>query len=201
MRCCSGYVASFCLASSLLSAQPAEVFKSPGAGFEITKPQGWIFFTAQQNVQNLSQIKVDDPAVKAAMLANGAPLVEFIKPSATTLMKPTVAVLFQPLGKLAGRPATQLMEVVLPIIGRGFKDVRVTYGPNAMDFKGFPAAYAQMVYTLRTQAGQSIPVLSELWIFPYRDSVYIINVEMVWQDDPALRSELTDIINSIKIGR
>jgi len=189
-------------AAAFLAAQESSVFRSETMGIEITKPAAWFYFTAQENNDNLRNLKMKDAAYQSAILNRGAvPLVAFSKYRVPHVgVNPTAGIWAHPAQGFKGRPATDVLKTVAANLRKSVKDFQVTHGPEAMWFQQHEAAYMQTVYTLETKNGFSAPILAEYWAIPRGEYIFLVDASMRWENNPQLREELSTIVNSIKIA-
>lgn len=184
-----------------LLAQPADVFRSPTAGFEIAKPSSWHYATAEQNRENLNAAKLTDQEFQAAMLKYATtPLViltKFAEPYPD--LNPSLKVNIRPLGQLKGRPPADVIRLILPQLERAFKDFQLVQPPTDVVVSGLNAAYARIHYTLQTSDGHSFPTASELWVIPRGEFFFMIGAGTRQDEKTGSREEISTIINSIKI--
>src|SRR3990172_5940424 len=102
----------------------ANAFKNVTAGFEVTKPAGWQFITAEQNLENIKRTTLNDSEFHAAMLKYAtAPLVAMTKYAEPfDDVNPSFKVNIKPLGQLKGMAATAIMNLITPQFEKAFKD-------------------------------------------------------------------------------
>lgn len=176
------------------------LFTSPTAGFELTKPPSWVYMSADQNADNLRRTDHNDPELKAALMKYAtAPMVVITKhPEPFDDLNPSFKVNMRPLGQFAGASPETILSAMLPPMKRMFSDLTIVQEPVAMSVGGLPGAHARFNYTLRA-GGVSYPATSELWVVPRGDFFFLMGAG--WREDEATgsRSEISSIVESIRI--
>ena len=192
MRCAS--VLLF-LGAAAAAAQTDAVYRNPTAGFEITKPAGWHYLTADRNTDRVLSARLRDSQLQAAVIANTAHLIAITKfPEPHPDVNPAVTVMMGPIGGYRGRPPTELFKALLPLLGRGSPKAEITYAPAPVAFYGLNGVFGQLRYPV----GGSWR-LSDVYLVPRGDFFFVIASEMAWEDNPAVRADLGRIVASIKI--
>jgi len=182
-----------------LQAQPAEVYRNPTAGFEIAKPAGWHYLSGEQNAALTKNLKIRDAQLKEAVIANTAHLIAIAKyPEPYANLNPTVSVMMGPLGAYKGRKVGDLFNALLPLLSGGSPDAEVTYSPAPVVFYGLNGVYGQMRFPVLA-GGRSVWQLADVWVVPRGDFFFVISSGMPWEDNPALREDLSKIVRSMKI--
>ena len=108
------------LVVSLLSfsvfAQDDNVFESVTVGFKVTKPSEWQFVTAEENLESLKNVQLNDEEFKQLMLKySTAPLVAMMKyPEPFDDLNPSFKVNVKPLGNFKGDDPKKIMGLMLP---------------------------------------------------------------------------------------
>lgn len=189
------------LANLAGSAQP-EVFTSPTAGFQLTKPADWHYVTAAENLENLKAAELNDAELKAAMEKYAtAPLVAMMKHAEPyDDLNPSFKVNVKPYGPLKGKSATELLGLILPQLSKAFPDFQLVQAPKAMEVAGIKSAYARIHYTLRIPDGRTFPTASELWIVPHGDYFFLIGAGTRQDEATGTRAEVQDILRTVKIA-
>ena len=193
----------FATLSSVAAANEADTFRSPTAGFEITKPVEWRFVTAAEVQENLKATKLNDQEFQAAMLKYAtAPLVAMMKyPEPFDDVNPSFKANIKPLGQLKGKTAIELMAMMVPQLEKVFRDYELVQAPVTTEVSGLDAAYARINYSLETAAGLTFPCTSELWIVPRGDYFFLLGAGTRQDESTGSRNEVQDILRSIKIDQ
>ena len=91
-------------AAASTPAPPSNEYANPTIGFHVTKPESWHFMSAQQNLENLKQTKLQDKELQAAMLKYAtAPLIVIVKhPEPYGDVNPSLKVNIKQLKALSG---------------------------------------------------------------------------------------------------
>ena len=105
-------------------AGDTNAFSNPTAGFALTKPAGWHYLSAAQNMDNIKRMKLSDEEFHAMMKQYAsAPLVAMSKyQEPFDDVNPSFKVNLRPYGQLKGIPATELIKLILPQFQKTFKD-------------------------------------------------------------------------------
>lgn len=64
----AAWVVILLLFSGYAASEEPNVFNNPTAGFSVTKPIGWHYVTAEQNLNNLKATQLGDKEFQAAMI-------------------------------------------------------------------------------------------------------------------------------------
>ena len=189
------------MVGSLAHAEQSDVFTSPTAGFKVTKPVGWHYFTAAQNLENLKATKLNDQEFQAAMLKYAtAPLVAMTKfPEPYDDLNPSFKVNIKPFGQLKGQTAKDIIGLMLPQFQKAFKDFKLVQPPTEVEVSGIKSGYARINYSLQIPDGTVFPTTSELWIVPRGDYFFILGAGTRQDEKTGSRKEIENIIRSVKI--
>lgn len=189
--CCAAY-----------AAEP-DTFSSPTAGFKVTKPSGWHYVTAAQNLENLKATKLNDEEFQAAMLRySTAPLVAMTKYAEPYEdVNPSFKVNIKPLGQLKDQSATGLISILLPQFQKAFRDFVLSQPPVEIEVAGMKAAYTRINYTLQVAGGATFPITSELWIVPRGDYFFLIGAGTRQDEKSGSRKEIEAIIRTVSIAQ
>ena len=182
-------------------AEQSDVFTSPTAGFRVTKPVGWYYLTAAQNLENLKATKLSDQEFQAAMLKYAtAPLVAMTKyPEPYDDLNPSFKVNIKPFGELKGQAAKDIIGLMLQQFQKAFKDFKLVQPPTEVEVSGIKSGYARINYSLQTPDGTVFPTTSELWIVPRGDYFFILGAGTRQDEKTGSRKEIVNIIRSVKI--
>jgi hypothetical protein len=191
----------FLVLSGAVWANDADTFRSPTAGFEVTKPSAWQFATAAQTQENLKRTKLSDSEFQTAMLKYATvPMVAMMKyPEPYDDINPSFKVNIKPLGQLIGKTPIELLNVVLPQLQTVFTDYHVSQSPIETEVSGLKAGYARINYSLETADGSTFPCASELWIVPRGEYFFLIGAGTRQDEATGSRSEIRAILDSVKI--
>lgn len=195
------FVAAFVVAQTAL-ADEANTFKSLTAGFEVEKPAGWRFITAEQNLESLKRGQLDDKEFQAVMARYAtAPLVAMVKHGEPfDDLNPSFKVNVRPLGRFKGAVPTELLEFIAPQLARLFKDLVIVQPPVEVQVSGFDAAYMRVNYPLQLADGRTFPTTSELWVVPRGDYFFMIGAGTRPDQKTGSRSEIQSILGTVRIA-
>lgn len=185
-----------------VSAADGNTYSNPTAGFEVTKPDSWSFLSAEENLENLKRVKLNEDEFKAAMLKYAtAPMVVMAKyPEPHDDLNPSFKVNIKSFGPMKGTPSVKLIEMILAQIKSLYSDFQVVQAPTTVDVSGIASGYARVSYTLEVPEAGSYPTTSELWIVPNGDYFFMIGVGTRTDGPSEVTEEVEQIIASIKIG-
>jgi hypothetical protein len=188
-----------------LAAMPAytadvDLFKSVTAGFEVTKPAGWQFITADQNLDNLKRAELNDKDFQAAMLKYAtAPLVAMMKyPEPFDDLNPSFKVNIKPFGQLKGTAPTKILGLLTPQFEKVFQDFVVVVPPTPKTVSGLEAGYMQVSYSMQSPDGRTFPTTSELWIVPRGDYFFMIGAGTRQDEKTGTRKEIQEILDTVR---
>jgi len=192
-----------CLFFSITAATPKDAnrFRSPVAGFEVTKPAQWQFATMEQSRENLKRAKLSDQEFQEAMVKYATtPMVSILKHAEPFAdVNPSFRVNVRALGELKGKSALDIAGLLVAPLQKAFKDCEVKEPPKEVVVSGLKAAYARFDYSLETADGGSFPTTSELWIIPRGDYFFMIGAGTRQDEATGTRSEIAAILKTVKI--
>lgn len=195
------------LFSGYAASEESSVFNNPTAGFSVTKPVGWHYVTAEQNLDNLKNnlkaIQLDDKEFQAAMVKYAtAPLVAMTKyKEPYDDVNPSFKVNIKPLGQFKGKDPKDMIMVMLPQFQKIFKDFKLVQPPINVPVAGISSAYARINYTMEAAGIGSFPITSEIWIVPRGDYFFLIGSGTRQDERTGSRKEIESIINTITISQ
>lgn len=178
--------------------QPAEKITNRTIGIEVVKPEGWHHLSAEANLDNLRRVGPDDKEFQEAAARYGnAPVIAFSKyVEPYPDLNPSFKINIRPLGALAGRSASDILQVVLPAMLRVFPDMTIEQAPMETVVAGQAGSYARFTYTLKT-ADLSLPTTSELWIIPKGSYFFMIGAGTRQDEANGTRAEIQSILSTI----
>lgn len=177
------------------------LFRNPTAEFQMTKPDGWVYLTAQQNSANLKGVENADADLRSAMERYAtAPMVVIAKyPEPFDDLNPSFKVNVRPMGSFAGSTPKAILAAILPSLQRAFPDAAVVQAPEDVKVGGLDGAHIILNYTLRAQ-GRAYPTASELWVVPRGDFFFMIGAGLRQDEATGTRAEIVQILESIRFG-
>lgn len=180
-------------------AQDNNLFESANIGFKVTKPSEWQFVTAQENLEHLRNIQVNDEEFQQLMLNySTAPLVAMMKyPENFDDLNPSFKVNIKPLGEFKGTDPKKILELTIPQFQKTYVDFNLAQPPTDTVVGILPAAYMRINYSVGNSADQIFPVTSELWIVPRGDYYFIIGAGTREDETTGSREEISEILSSI----
>ena len=194
-------VIMFFFSPLLAFAASDNTFTNVTVGFSVTKPDSWQFFTAEQNLENLKRMQLNDEQFRKVMLKySTAPLVAMMKyPEPYDDLNPSLKVNVKPLGNLKGTDPKGIISLVAGPLKSVFKDFEITVPPTDTTVSGLRAGYTQFNYSLAIPDGRSLPTTSELWIVPRGDYFFMIGAGTRQDEKTGTRAEIQNILKTVKI--
>ncbi len=185
----------------LAFAASDNTFTNVTVGFSVTKPDSWQFFTAEQNLENLKGMQLNNEQFRKVMLKySTAPLVAMMKhPEPYDDLNPSFKVNVKPLGNLKGTDPKGIVNLVAGPLKSVFKDFEITVPPTETTVSGLKAGYTQFNYSLSIPDGRSFPTTSEVWIVPRGDYFFIIGAGTRQDEKTGTRAEIQSILKTVKI--
>ena len=185
-----------------LSEEPS-VFSNPTLGFSVTKPIGWHYVTAEQNLNNLKATQLSDKEFQAAMVKYATtPMIAMTKYSEPyDDVNPSFKVNIKPLGQFKGQDSKEIINVILPQFQKLFKDFVLVQPPTNVTVGGISSAYTRINYTMYAEGIGTLPITSELWIIPRGDFFFLVGAGTRQDEKTGSRKEVESIINTIVISQ
>ncbi len=189
--------------SSVVYANSTSDFESVTVGFKATKPANWQFVTAQENLENLKKVELNDAELQQLMIKySTAPLVAMMKhPEPFDDINPSFKVNIKPLGQLRGADPKQILGLILPQLQKMFKDFKLEQEPMDTTVSGLKASYMRINYSLSIPDGRVFLTTSELWIVPRGDYFFMIGAGTRQDEKTGSRGEIKKILNSVVISK
>lgn len=184
------------------SEEPS-VFSNPMAGFTVTKPVGWHYVTAEQNLNNLKAAQLGDKEFQAAMVKYATtPMVAMTKHKEPyDDVNPSFKVNIKPLGQFKGKDPKEIIGVMLPQFQKLFKDFKLVQPPTNVSVTGISSAYTRINYTMEVADIGALPITSELWIIPRGDYFFLVGAGTRQDEKTGSRKEIESIIDTIAIAQ
>lgn len=184
-------------------SKESSVFSNPTAGFTVTKPVGWHYVTAEQNLNNLKATQLSDKEFQAAMVKYATtPMVAMTKHKEPyDDVNPSFKVNIKPLGQFKGKDSKEIIGVILPQFQKLFKDFELVQPPTNVTVAGISSAYTRINYTMDAAGIGALPITSELWIIPRGDYFFLVGAGTRQDEKTGSRKEVESIINTIVIAQ
>jgi hypothetical protein len=194
-------IALLVLVSSSAFAAPPNEFESVTVGFKVTKPTEWQFVSADENLENLKKIELNDQEFQQLMQKYAtAPLVAMMKyPEPYDDLNPSFKVNIKPLGQLKGVDPKQILNLFLPQFQKTFKDFVLVQEPTDEKLSNLNSAYMRVNYSIAIPDGREFPTTSELWIIPRGDYFFIVGAGTRQDEKTGSRGEIKEILKSLVI--
>jgi hypothetical protein len=189
--------------SSMVFAGDSNKFESLTVGFKVTKPAEWQFITAEENLENLKKVQMNDAEFQQLMLKySTVPLVAIMKyPEPFDDLNPSFKVNIKPLGQLKGADPKQILNLLLPQFQKIFEDFNLVQPPMDTKVSGLNAAYMRINYSLVIPDGRKFPTSSELWIVPRGDFFFMIGAGTRQDEKTGSRNDIQNILSSVVLTK
>lgn len=186
---------------TVLAGDTVNTFKSVTVGFEVTKPSSWQFVTAEQNLENLKRMKLNDEEFHKLMLKYAtAPLVAIMKyPEPFDDLNPSFKVNVKPFGQLDRTDPKKILAMLSAQFVSMFKDYELVQAPIDTHVSGIKSGYIRINYSLQIPDGRRFPTTSELWIVPRGDYFFMIGAGTRQDEKTGSRKEIQEILKTVRI--
>lgn len=169
-------IALLCFAGMAWATDLTDRHVNETLGFSITKPAGWHWMTAQQNLENLKRAGVGSEEFQKLVVQHAsAPLVIMTQHEEPyDGLNASFKANIRAFGSLPTRDPMQLLSMILPTIQQQMTDSRIVVPVEAVEVDGLAAAHVMIEYTLQSPEGGSFPTTSEMWIVPVGDYFFML---------------------------
>lgn len=196
------FLASFLISVSV-QALEGDTFTSQTLGFSIAKPTSWVFVSANNYIENLKQVKLNDKeAQKQFQEALRAPLVVMSKTSSEyNAINPNFKVDVKPAQRFPrGAQGIDVVNMIVNGIRKAnvVKNLIIEEPPKKLLLAEHKAGYVKMSYKTVSSTGVEIPLESHIWVIPNQNNIYIIGGSYM-QGDNESAAEIIKISETIKI--
>lgn len=176
-------------------------FSNPTVGLSVTKPSDWQFVTAEQHMENVGRMKLNDEEMQAAMRKYAtAPLVVMMKyPEPYDDLNPSFKINIKPLGNLPPNDPVAILNLMSGQMGRLFKDFKIVEPAKETTVSGLKAAYSRFDYSLQSPDGREFPTSSELWIVPRGHFYFLLGARTRQDEKTGSRNDIQNILSSVEI--
>jgi hypothetical protein len=113
-------------------------------------------------------------------------------------INPSVGVNVREAGTQKGMPPPKLMDSIVPIFSKRFKDFSVAEGPMEVQVSSHPAGYLRMNFTDEAK-GSPGQVTYEAWVVVRGNLMFTISAITREDEANGTRQEVKEIIDTIKI--
>ncbi len=176
-------------------------FESVTVGFKVLKPSDWQFVTADENLDSLNRIRLNNEEFHKLMLADSTvPLVAMMKyPEPFDDLNPSFKVTTKPLGQFKGLDSKEILDRLIPQFRKIFQNFVLVQPPEDTMVAGLDAAYMRIHYSLTIPDGRVFPTSSELWVVPRGSYFFILGAGTRQDERTGSRVEINKILNSVEI--
>jgi hypothetical protein len=173
-------------------------YVSPAAGISLVKPASW-HLTAMD--LGKSDCRLDDAALASLLKPKrNIPLVTITKyPEPYDDVNPSFLLSIEPMGKLKGRTAQEILQVIKSSLARTFSNFEVRRNVGAMNCGGLPGADMEVRYLFKTAAGKELASQSRMICLPRGDFFIQITTATAPDPDSATQDALNGIIAALKV--
>lgn len=188
-------------ADSAIAKEAAERYTNPTVGFSVAKPAGWVYLSAQQNLDNLKRARMGTEEFQKQIVQQAsAPLVVMAQhPEPYDGLNASFKANIKPFGALPTRDPQKLLQMLLPTLQQQMPDSRVTVPVHTVTVGGRAAAHVAIEYTLRNAEGGEFATASELWIVPVDDYFYMLGAGYS-QGDAATKAQIDRVVGSVDLA-
>ncbi|MDY7094478.1 MAG: hypothetical protein SX243_16020 [Acidobacteriota bacterium] len=187
-------------ASSAAPEEESDLFTIPMVGFEMTKPESWVFLHKAEPSPDKPETRLNDELLNtAAEELSGRPLAVVAKyPQPHSSLNPTLQVAMrsrQPLGDL---DAPEILTIISNQMRGGFPDFQLEQAVTATEVSGLEAATFTATYTV--QGGPAAyPVRYRMWVIPRGSIFFILGMSGAQEGEDAATEAFQQILESVKI--
>lgn len=176
-------------------------FESVTVGFKVLKPNGWQFVTADENLENINRIRLNNEEFHKLMLKHStAPLVAMMKyPEPFDDLNPSFKVTTKPLGQFKGLDPKKILAILIPQFEKIFQNLDLVQPPKDTKVAGLDAAYMRIHYSLAIPDGRVFPTSSELWVVPRGSYFFLLGAGTRQDEKTGSRAEINKILNTVEI--
>ena len=196
--------------SFVLSPVVAEValagdnnFNSPTVGFEIVKPDGWVYMSMDEVAEARANIRLDDKDLEELIKTRARmPLVVMTKyPEPHADLNPSVQVTFSPLGAAKDMSATEILSQTMGMVKSMAEDFTLVDGIKEIEVDGFKGAYMKASYTVKNPEGREFKTTSRLWFIKRGAFAFMVGASGPQSGADMSEKEFAEIVASIKIAK
>ena len=203
-------VLKFCLvvflgsfASGSVSHAGVDTFESPTTGFQIEKPDGWVYASMATIEENRSRVRLNDAKLEEGLRKYAtAPLVMITRyPEPHPTLNPTIQITLRPLGDLSGQSPTEIMSLTTEPLSKAFSDFRFIEEPGLVKVSELEGAHMRAQYTVRTAEGGEFPVTARMWLIPRGTMMFLIGMSGPQEGPDVSEAEFVRAFESISIEK
>lgn len=176
-------------------------FSSPTLGFKLTKPTSWHFISANAYLEQMKQVKWDDPSAQEHWnKAVRAPVVVISQfPSNHNGINPNFKVDVKPYGVIPeGLSGKEIISKLIPMMQQRFKNFRIETTPAEVTIGNQNAGHARVTYVSTSSTGIDLEITTEIWSIPMKSYVFILGATYA-PNSKASRATIQKIASSIMI--
>ena len=189
----------FC--ASFAQEPTGNTYLNSAIGFEITKPDGWVFLTAA---------KVDSIIAGSDKSAREDEMLKYLSAPLVTIAKyrnpaqpfnPNFRVSLDSLGMLRQLNMVEMLKIMSGSFAEAFNDFESVVDPEEIEVSGIKSAHS--VFNLSTQMPDSSTVVltTEYWVVPRGAYYFAIVASSEKSDTTGTREKFQEIIESVKISK
>ncbi|QSX78941.1 hypothetical protein [Agrilutibacter solisilvae] len=188
------------VAGAATAAEADSHYVNNTVGLQLTKPDGWHYLSAAQNLENLKRTDFGSAEFKQNLVKyTTAPLVVLAQHEEPyDGLNASFKVNLKPFGAMP-RDGKAILQAILPSFRQQFANLEVVTPPTDATVAARPAGHLVINYTLRSAEGGEFPTTSEMWIVPAGDYFFMIGAGYT-QGDAATRAQIQDALESIQLA-
>jgi hypothetical protein len=189
--------------STICFAGSENTFSSVTAGFSVIKPDEWHFLTAEQNMENIERMQLDDEEFKQAMLKYPtAPLVAMVKyQEPFDDLNPSFKVNIKPIGNLKDVDPKTILNMMSGQLQNVLRDYKIVQEPIDTRVSGLKAATMTVNSTMVAPDGREFPITSDFWVVPRGEFFFMLGCGSRQDEKTGTRAELLEILETKKIEK
>jgi len=185
------------LVSALSTSYAADVYRNELAGFQLSTPPGWHVVDPALNLKTVKSQKLNDEQQRAELRKYSSRLLLILSkyPPSFRGLNPTLKIDLKP---SEGKTPMAMMESLIPVFQKGFKQFKIVQVPSEATLGGVTGAYFQGTYQLVVRRS-SYPAASEMWILPHQGGFLVIGANTSQAEKDGARQEMLDAVSSLAL--
>lgn len=177
-------------------------FKHKVLGFQIDYPKTWTVNSVDDYYANMDRVKLQDSAFDEMIKKSASIPFFFISKFKEPYedLNPSIKINTRPYGNLKGKSLTEILNIIIPQFEKLFANFKVQEGPIEKNLDGLNATYVKFYYSLKTKEGKEYLSCSEMYMIDKGNYFYMIGVGSKQDESNCKRSEILDILKTIKLN-
>jgi hypothetical protein len=189
----------FC--ASLAQEPDGNTYKNSAIGFEITKPDGWVFWSAA---------KVDSVIASSDKTAEQEEMLKYLTEPLVTIAKyqnptkpfnPNLRVTVDSLGMLRYLDMVEMLKIISGSFAETYPDFESVIAPEEVEVSGIKSAHSVFNMSTTMPDSSSAVLTMEYWVVPRGAYYFAIMASSEKSDTTGAREKFQEIIKSVKISK